>query len=78
MDYKKLQMNYNKIIYLEILDNTINEYKKEVLVPKSNEMIKDGTYETYKYYYENYNKYVFKLIKEYNYYYNLFSNNKDN
>ena len=69
MTYREIQMNYNKIIYLEMIDNTISRYKKEVLMGKYKEMLEG--FISYRDYYDNYNDYVIKLIKTYNYYQQL-------
>ncbi len=68
MDYKTIRNYYNKIIYLEMIDNTIHEYKKNILISKYGEMLKGII--THRDYYDNYNSYVITLIKKYNYYNN--------
>lgn len=57
----KNQNNYNKIIYLEMIDNEIYSYKKEVLVK-----FEIKTDEDYRFYYNHYNPYLISLIKSWN------------
>jgi hypothetical protein len=57
----KNQNNYNKIIYLKMIDNEISMYKREVLVK-----FEIKTAEDYRIYYNKYNPYVFILIKSWN------------
>jgi len=63
------QFNYNKIIYLEILDNTIKNHKKNVLNIMCN-YLHNGII-SYDDYYNIYNKNHFNLYKYYNQYYNM-------
>jgi hypothetical protein len=71
MDYKEIQKFYNYKIYLEILDNTINNYKRDILMKKTYLLLSNNLDDFYEYY-NNYNKYYFQLVKYYNYYYKLF------
>jgi hypothetical protein len=61
MFVNKNQNNYNKIIYLEMIDNEICSYKKEVLIK-----FEIKTDEDYRFYYDNYNPYLISLIKSWN------------
>lgn len=70
MDYKQIQKFYNYKIYLEILDNTIINYKRDILM-KQFKLFTKGELE-YNIFYNKYNKYNFELIKDYVYYYNIF------
>ena len=57
----KIQNNYNKTIYLKMIDNEISMYKREVLVK-----FEIKTAEDHRIYYNNYNPYVIMLIKSWN------------
>lgn len=70
MNYKQIQQFYNYKIYLEILDNTIINYKRDILM-KQFELFRKGELE-FDIYYKKYNKYNFDLIKNYVYYNNIF------
>jgi len=59
--------NYNKIVYLEILNNTIKEYKNNILNHHYNIMVSNPDY--YDVFYKVYNVKYFSLIKSFNYYY---------
>jgi hypothetical protein len=61
--------NYNKIVYLEILDNTIKNYRRDVLNIMCNHMT--NGYITFDDYHNIYNKENFNLIKYYNYYHKM-------
>ena len=63
------KFNYNKKIYLEIIDNTIIDYRINILIPKFN-LFKSQQI-SYDIYYNIYNKKLFDLYKLYNYIYNL-------
>lgn len=71
MDYIKIQQYYNYKIYLEILDNTINNYKRYILIEKTYLLLSNNL-DDFNEYYNNYNRYYFELVKVYNYYYKLF------
>jgi len=53
MNYQDIQKKYNKIIYLELIDNTIKDYNKELMI-KLKQMINDEI--TYQAYYMIWNK----------------------
>lgn len=57
----KIQNNYNKTIYLKMIDNEISSYKREVLVK-----FEIKTAEDYRIYYNHYNPHVISLIKSWN------------
>lgn len=57
----KTQNNYNKTIYLKIIDNEISSYKRDVLVK-----FEIKTAEEHRIYYNHYNPYVISLIKSWN------------
>lgn len=57
----KIQNNYNKTIYLKMIDNEISSYKREVLVK-----FEIKTAEDYRIYYNHYNPRVISLIKSWN------------
>jgi hypothetical protein len=62
-------INYNKIVYLEILDNSIKNYRRDILNVMCTHLINGDI--TIDYYNNIYNKENFNLIKYYNYYYNM-------
>ncbi len=68
MNYRGIQRFYSKIIYLELIDNTIRDYSK-VLNEKTKEMMSGNIS------HEEYdlirNKKKIDMIKQWNYYYNL-------
>ena len=57
----KTQNNYNKTIYLKMIDNEISNYKREVLVK-----FEIKTAEDHRIYYNYYNPHVIMLIKSWN------------
>jgi len=61
--------NYNKIIYLEIIDNTIYYYKLNELNHKYNLLSLNLI--SFNDFHSIYNKYLFDLYKSYNYYLSL-------
>ena len=65
MNYQDIQKKYNKIIYLELIDNTIKDYNKELMI-KLKQMINEEI--TYQEYYMIWNKTKIDMIKEWCYY----------
>ncbi len=65
MNYRGIQRFYSKIIYLELIDNTIRDYNKE-LDERTNEMLKGLI--PYNDYHLIWNKKKFDLIKQWNYF----------
>jgi len=61
--------NYNKIIYLEIINNTIYDYKKIELNQRYYELSLNLI--SFNNFHSIYNKYLFDLYKSYNYYLSL-------
>jgi len=68
MNYRGIQRFYSKIIYLELIDNTIRDYSK-ILNEKTKEMMSGNI--SYEEYDLIWNKKKFDMIKQWNYYYNL-------
>ncbi len=65
MNYQDIQKKYNKIIYLELIDNTIKNYNKELMI-KFKQMINEEI--TYQEYYMIWNKKKFDMIRQWNYF----------
>ena len=61
--------NYNKTIYLEILNNTINDYNHNILKYKFNDF--RNNYLSRRDYYDIYNHKYLQLCKYFSYYYCL-------
>lgn len=58
------RFNYNKVVYLELLNNTIRDYKNKVLIRHYNEMVSNPDY--YNEFYRVYNAEYLRLVKFYN------------
>ena len=63
--------DYNKTIYLILLDNTIRDFKKHILIPEYEIILLSNSQEDYKKFYNSSNKKYINLIKDYNYFFNL-------
>ena len=62
---------YNKTIYLILLDNKIREFKKNILIPEYEKILLSNSQKDYKKFYDISNKKYINLIKDYNYFLNL-------
>lgn len=63
--------DYNKTIYLILLNNTIRDFKKHILIPEYETILLSNSQEDYKKFYNSSNKKYINLIKDYNYFFNL-------
>lgn len=68
------RFNYNKVVYLELLNNTIRDYKNKVLIHHYNKIVsvlvaRETNPDYYNEFYRVYNTEYLRLVKFYNYYY---------